>query len=30
LFPEPAHAIEQGRPTKQQRRALDRLHGSSD
>jgi len=30
LFPEPAHTIEQGRPTKQQRRALDRLHGSSD
>jgi len=30
LFPEPAHAIEQGRPTKQRRRALDRLHGSSD
>lgn len=25
LFPEPALTIEQGRPTKQQRRALDRL-----
>jgi ribosome-associated heat shock protein Hsp15 len=30
LFTEPALTIEQGRPTKQHRRALDRLHDLSD